>query len=129
MHFSIEYLYVMTFIHTVFVMSWSSLGGSSRIRFLSDQPDEQERVFEFTNRMRESMHKCMVAGQGTRDLCGPEGLTTEGFIDVVASTMMGNPVPEKLTRSKTDSKGVMHPSLNTERGEVDFEAIKNMFSQ
>jgi len=98
--------------------------------FMADQPEEQERVYEFTKRMRESMHKCMVAGQGTRDLCGPEGLTTEGFIDVVASTMAGNPVPEKMTRSKTgsDGKTVMQPALNTERGEVDFDAIKAMFA-
>ena len=26
------------------------------------------------------MHGAMVAGKGTRDLCGPEGLTTEAFV-------------------------------------------------
>eukprot|EP01052_Picozoa_sp_SAG31_P014974 SAG31_NODE_948_length_10825_cov_9.412829_7_plen_41_part_00 len=31
------------------------------------------------------MHKAMVSGKGTRDLCGPSGLTTEEFVDYIAS--------------------------------------------
>ena len=37
----------------------------------------------------EGRHKCRVEGQGTRDLCGPEGLTTEQFVEVVAKRLNG----------------------------------------
>ena len=30
------------------------------------------------------MHRAMVRGYGTRDLCGPAGLTTEQFVDYIA---------------------------------------------
>ena len=33
------------------------------------------------------MHSLMVSGQGTRDLCGPSGLTTEQFVDEVATKL------------------------------------------
>ena len=39
--------------------------------------------------LRSIIHKCMVEGQGTRDLCGPEGLTTEQFVEVVAKRLDG----------------------------------------
>jgi hypothetical protein len=33
--------------------------------------------------MRKIIHHLMATGRGTRDLCGPEGLTTEQFVDAV----------------------------------------------
>lgn len=42
-------------------------------------------VDSFTNDLRSIIHKAMANGKGTRDLCGPTGLTTEGFVDYVAS--------------------------------------------
>merc|ERR1712194_414179 len=45
---------------------------------------DNAKVQEWGTKLREAMHACMVAGKGTRDLCGPEGLTTEAFIDAVA---------------------------------------------
>ena len=44
---------------------------------------------EFAMNLRSIIHKCMVEGQGTRDLCGPEGLTTEQFVEVVAKRLDG----------------------------------------
>lgn len=38
----------------------------------------------FTAAMYSSMCEAMAAGKGTRDLCGPSGLTTQQFIDEVA---------------------------------------------
>ena len=29
----------------------------------------------------------MASGKGTRDLCGPAGLTTEGFVEYVAAKL------------------------------------------
>ncbi|KAK3285804.1 isocitrate dehydrogenase (NAD(+)) idh1 [Cymbomonas tetramitiformis] len=45
---------------------------------------EAEKIIAFTNNLRKVMHQLMVEGKGTRDLCGPAGLTTEQFIEAVA---------------------------------------------
>jgi hypothetical protein len=45
---------------------------------------------EFALRIRTTLHRCMVEGQGTRDLCGAEGLTTEQFVEVVARRLAGD---------------------------------------
>jgi isocitrate dehydrogenase len=42
---------------------------------------------EFTESMRNAMHKLFQENRGTQDLCGPEGKTTEGFIDAVAEEL------------------------------------------
>lgn len=39
---------------------------------------------EFTETLRKALHNTFRYGQGTRDMAGPEGLTTEKFIDKVA---------------------------------------------
>jgi isocitrate dehydrogenase len=41
-------------------------------------------IDNFTNKLRTIVHKAMASGKGTRDLCGPNGLTTEEFVDYVA---------------------------------------------
>jgi len=43
-----------------------------------------ERVTTFVTTLRKAMHNTFRYGQGTRDMVGPEGLTTEKFIDKVA---------------------------------------------
>lgn len=44
----------------------------------------QGEIHKFTKIMYDSICKLMVAGKGTRDLCGPSGATTEQFVDLVA---------------------------------------------
>lgn len=45
------------------------------------------------------MHSAMVNGEGTRDLVGPSGLTTEQFIHAVAVRLgSGTPVTARGTR-------------------------------
>lgn len=41
----------------------------------------------FTDKLYKVICKLMTSGRGTRDLCGPSGLTTEGFIDAVAAEL------------------------------------------
>lgn len=43
-----------------------------------------EQINTFTNLLRKAMHNTFRYGQGTRDMAGPTGLTTEQFIDKVA---------------------------------------------
>lgn len=44
-------------------------------------------IVNFTSELRSVMHALMVSGKGTRDLCGPSGLTTEQFVDAVADAL------------------------------------------
>jgi isocitrate dehydrogenase len=41
-------------------------------------------LLQFTETLRKALHNTFRYGQGTRDMAGPEGLTTEKFIDKVA---------------------------------------------
>jgi hypothetical protein len=43
---------------------------------LEDGVDKDE-IITFTTKIRLIIHNMMVSGKGTRDLCGPSGLTTE----------------------------------------------------
>ena len=50
-------------------------------------PHGDPRVHDFCDDVRTTIHKAFVSGHGTRDICGPEGLTTEAFVDVVGSVL------------------------------------------
>jgi hypothetical protein len=53
-------------------------------------PDDQEtqnakaKIFNYTETLRTAMHNTFRYGQGTRDMSGPNGFTTEDFIAKVA---------------------------------------------
>jgi hypothetical protein len=44
---------------------------------------QQERTIAFAKEIRSSVHRAMAKGHGTKDLCGPEGLSTEDFVKLV----------------------------------------------
>ena len=47
-------------------------------------PDNRDEVQRYADELRRAMHNTFAYGQGTRDMAGPEGYTTEDFIDKVA---------------------------------------------
>merc|ERR1740130_2393194 len=63
-------------------MAEALLGAMNHAATLAGEKEGGETQ-AFTARLRKSMHRCMVSGKGTRDLCGPAGLTTEAFISAV----------------------------------------------
>ena len=50
----------------------------------SSEREEAEAILRFTELVKKAMHNTFRYGQGTRDMAGPTGLTTEAFIDKVA---------------------------------------------
>ena len=64
----------------------------------------------------------MVNDEGTRDLCGPTGLTTEGFVDIVGKRMAG--IPSGLSR--VDS---FNPAAMVGWKKLDQEAVRNLFEE
>merc|ERR1712194_481230 len=82
----------------------------------------QEDIMFYSNSLRQVMHRRFVVGQGTRDMQGPSGLTTEAFIDTVADrlhrVLNGEPRAEKAVVEK--------PSRRTD---TDTELVKQLFSK
>lgn len=50
----------------------------------SSAREDAEAILHFTGLVKKAMHNTFRYGQGTRDMAGPTGLTTEAFIDKVA---------------------------------------------
>lgn len=50
-------------------------------------PTNQDQVLKWTASAREAMYKSFRENRGTRDMAGPEGLTTEQFVDAVKADL------------------------------------------
>jgi len=106
-------------------------GAMNHSAILSGGDATKKSMFHFTDGLRSIIHAKMVAGEGTRDLCGPEGLTTEQFVETVAKAMDETmPIKEKKTLkafedvSKVDMEALkaMFDHLDTDNnGSIDFE--------
>eukprot|EP00322_Chrysochromulina_rotalis_P005331 CAMPEP_0115848420 /NCGR_PEP_ID=MMETSP0287-20121206/10914_1 /TAXON_ID=412157 /ORGANISM="Chrysochromulina rotalis, Strain UIO044" /LENGTH=482 /DNA_ID=CAMNT_0003302335 /DNA_START=36 /DNA_END=1484 /DNA_ORIENTATION=+ len=81
-----------------------------------------EELVAFTGAMRKSIHRAMVTGNGTRDLCGPKGLTTEQFIDLVAAELDAHVSGKPLV----DKSAGATPYVSDD--DVDAEALKQLFA-
>ena len=57
-------------------------------KIYSDDYADSAEVLNFTKVMRTQVHRAFVTGAGTRDLCGPDGLTTEAFIENIAKNIV-----------------------------------------
>jgi len=51
------------------------------------EPSNQAKVNKFTACVREAMYKAFREGKGTRDMAGPSGVTTEGFVAAVRENL------------------------------------------
>lgn len=89
----------------------------------------QEAVMEYTTKLRQVMHRRFVIGQGTRDMAGPSGLTTEAFLDTVADRLTRQ--LKGLPRFAEETAPVItKPDRKWRRQhDVDVEAMKGMFSK
>jgi isocitrate dehydrogenase len=89
----------------------------------------QASINEYTSSLRQVMYRRFVIGQGTRDMQGPSGLTTEQFTDCVADRL--NRVLNKMERFPEPEKEVVKAPDRKHRRNygVDVEVVKEMFSQ
>ena len=91
----------------------------------ADLAGGKPEVKKFTAELRASMHALMVTGKGTRDLCGPSGLTTEQFVDAVAADLeiRMKPIQGKMTWTSAPSK--MEPFEE----DVDEDSLMALFAE
>jgi len=91
-----------------------------------DMDGDLAELHAFASNIRAATHRCMVDGEGTRDLAGPSGLTTEQFVDAVANRIISGdvqPLPAPISRSDS-FKPTIHKGFGTE---IDVDAMRHMF--
>jgi len=104
------------------------LGALSHAAELHKGP-ELEQVKLFVKTLRSALHNTFRYGQGTRDMSGPSGLTTEQFIDKVA-WRLGRYIAAQTHEEDMSAVAELTPSLKLRRNyQVDREALSALFSK
>mmetsp|Transcript_9592 Transcript_9592/g.14376 ORF Transcript_9592/g.14376 Transcript_9592/m.14376 type:complete len:486 (+) Transcript_9592:52-1509(+) len=94
------------------------IGAINHSAHLSDTPYENQ-INLFTGTLRSVIHSKMVNGEGTRDLCGPSGLTTEQFVDTVSEALDAS-----LPIIASEKKQAVFEDVS----KVDMDALQAMFN-
>jgi len=85
------------------------------------------KVFNFTETLREAMHNTFRYGQGTRDMSGPSGFTTEDFIAKVAWRLQRYLA---MQEEEAPPPKLVEPSRKYTRNlNIDTEAVNKMFQK
>ena len=105
------------------------LGAMSHSAAIHSSEAEREVVNNFVNTLRAALHATFRYGQGTRDMVGPKGLTTEQFIDKVA-WRLGRDIAAQESVEEEEAPAVVEPSRQFRRNyNVDKDALKELFSK
>lgn len=94
-------------------------------------PESQAEVTKFTLSCREAVYEAFRTGNGTRDLMGPNGLTTEKFVEWVAKNLEARMAKEGPAEIFTGEKVEAAPSkkLRKRYQAVDEDAMKAFFDK
>jgi hypothetical protein len=106
------------------------LGAMSHSAAIHSQGADKEAVDNFVKTLRSALHNTFRYGQGTRDMVGPKGLTTEQFIDKVA-WRLGRYIAAQEQLEEEEAPAVpVEPSRAFRRNyNVDKAALKELFSK
>jgi isocitrate dehydrogenase len=86
----------------------------------------EDKIMTYTTTLRLAMHNTFRYGQGTRDMSGPKGFTTEDFVKKVA-WRLDRYLEQRIVESPPELK---EPSRDFRRNyDVDTDAIKEIFDQ
>ena len=98
----------------------------------ADLAGGDKAITEYTVALRQAIHTLMVSGRGTRDLCGPSGLTTEQFVDAVAGELdmaFAARTAAAAARAETIAPLMEAPIVPVDDKLVDEEALKALFEE
>ena len=87
------------------------------------QNPDKERMIQFTTDLRAAVHETFAEGEGTRDMMGPEGKTTEEFMEAVAVRL------EKFrqkTKVKVAKTAVPIKAVSTQP--IDDQAVEELYA-
>ena len=92
----------------------------------AEMQETKDKIMNFTEVLRTAMHNTFRYGQGTRDMSGPSGFTTEDFIAKVAWRLQRYLAAQLEESPPTLSE----PSRRFRRNfDVDREAIAKLFNK
>uniref|UniRef100_A0A7S1KX81 EF-hand domain-containing protein n=1 Tax=Alexandrium catenella TaxID=2925 RepID=A0A7S1KX81_ALECA len=95
-------------------------------------PTSQAAVTKFTVNCREAVYAAFREGRGTRDLTGPQGLTTEQFVDTVAEDlakrMALDEIPAPYVAAPQDETHALR-KVGPAYSEIDEDQMKQFFSK
>lgn len=87
----------------------------------------KDQVFNFTSTLRTSLHNTFRYGQGTQDMSGPSGFTTEEFIDKVAWRLHRY---LSMQYDESPPPTLREPDRKYSRNyDIDEEAVNDLFAQ
>lgn len=93
----------------------------------AEKQQVKEKVFNFTETLRTAIHNTFRYGQGTRDMSGPSGFTTEDFIAKVA-WRLHRYLAAQLEESPPPT--LSEPPRRFRRNfDVDREAVTKLFNK
>lgn len=89
--------------------------------------DMHDKVLNYTSTLRLALHNTFRYGQGTRDMTGPEGYTTEDFVRKVA-WRLGRYLAQQVEESPPPV--LEEPDRNYRRNyDVDHTALRKLFEK
>ena len=110
-------------------MAEAIMGALAHAADLDGDTETARRTHHFVSTLRRAMHNTFVYGQGTWDMAGPDGLTTEEFVAKVA-WRVGRYL-EAEDDAETADPAAAKPSVLLRRGakQVDVDKVAGMFAE
>lgn len=103
-------------------MAEALMGAMDHAATVSEDPSTIAEISNYTNCLRQSLHNTFRYGQGTRDLAGPTGLTTEEFMAKV-----GNRLKSYLSITGNNEDIPFRELKPVVAAVIDVEQVKEMF--
>jgi len=109
------------------------IGAMNHAALLELEADENyqetyDKIMNYTNTLRLSLHNTFRYGQGTRDMAGPTGFTTEDFIDKVA-WRLGRYLSDDLESVAPPVLDEPDRSFRREFANVDMPKLHSLFDK
>jgi hypothetical protein len=110
-------------------MAEAIMGALAHAADLDGDTETARRTHHFVATLRRAMHNTFVYGQGTWDMAGPSGLTTEQFVEKV-----GNRLSKYLAQESDDEfvdPSASKPSVLLRRAakQVDTDKVQELFAE
>lgn len=87
-----------------------------------------DKILNFTTTLRLAMHNTFRYGQGTRDMAGPTGYTTEDFIDKV-SWRLGRYLAQQVEETAPPKLAEPDRAFRKAFSDIDMKAMQKLFGK
>lgn len=109
-------------------MAEALMGAMDYAAEVSGDEKTKRTVKNYTTTLRQALHNTFRYGQGTRDLCGAVGLTTEAFMEKVG-WRLGRYLQFLKEDEKIPFREIRPNTQHDRQAAVDMEAVSEMFEK